>query len=280
MNPPALTPALIARLERAAQQKGASALNRALNLPGNPLGVTILEMHGLRGSIVASLPELPWFNLVSGLNEANVQQLPALLEEYANRGIAPSISLWAAHLTPFVGAALLELGFALQRRSSTLYAVPERLEVEPAIGVTVSELAAGQAVGTFDGLLSAGYGFTNPNQCRLLQLENEDEGVRRYLGYVDGSPAAAAALTVHDDIAYLAGASTIPSARGRGAQTALIRRRLNDAVACSSLVVVTTATDSQSQHNLERLGFGTAQIKTVWARSEHRNRSNASKLVV
>ena len=56
MNPPAL----IVRLERAAQQKGASALNRAMGLPGNPLGVTLLESHGLRGSIVASLPDLPW----------------------------------------------------------------------------------------------------------------------------------------------------------------------------------------------------------------------------
>lgn len=60
VNLPALTPALIARLERAALQKGLSALNRALRLPGNPLGVTILESHGLRGSIVASLPDLPW----------------------------------------------------------------------------------------------------------------------------------------------------------------------------------------------------------------------------
>ena len=267
MDPPALTPALIARLESATQQKGLTALNHAMNLPGNPLGVTLLESHGLRGSIVASLPDLPWYNLISGLSEDNLQHLPAMLEEYAKRGIAPSISLWAAHQTPLVETALLELGFKVQRHSSTLYAVPERLEVEPASGVTVSELAAGEAVEMFDDVLSAGYGFTDPNQRRLLQLENEDSSVRRYLGFVDGIPAAAAALTVHDEIAYLAGAATIPTARGRGAQTALIRRRLNDAAACSSLLVVTTATGSQSQLNLERSGFGLAQIKTVWARS-------------
>ncbi len=267
VNPPAPTPTLIARLECAAQQKGASALNRALNLPGNPLGVTILESHGLRGCIVASLPDLPWYNLVSGLSEDNVQHLPAMLEGYVSRGIAPSISLWEAHQTPLVESALSGLGFTVQRHSSTLYTVPERLEVEPVAGVTVSELAAGEAVETFDNVLSAGYGSTNPNQHRLLTLENEDSGVRRYLGDVDGSPAAAAALTIHDEIAYLAGAATIPTARGRGAQTALIRRRLNDAATCSQLVVVTTATDSQSQHNLERIGFRTAQIKTVWARS-------------
>ena len=267
MNPPALTPALIVRLERAAERKGRTALDRALNLPGNPLGVTILDMHGLRGSIVASLPDLPWYNLISGLNEDKVQHLPAMLEEYAKRGIAPSISLWAAHLTPIVESALLELRFKAERHSSTLYTVPDRLEIEPAAGVTVTELAAGEAVETFDDVLSAGYGFTNPNQRRLLQLENADSSVRRYLGFVDGIPAAAAALTVHDEIAYLAGAATIPSARGRGAQTALIHRRLNDAAVCSQLVVVTTATDSQSQHNLERIGFRTAQIKTVWASS-------------
>ena len=267
MNPPSLTPALISRLESAAQHRGAIALRRASALPGNPLGVTLLESHGLHGSIVASLPDLPWYNLISGLSEDNVQHLPALLEEYLNRGIAPNISLWAAHSTPVTEAALTGLGFTAQRHGSTLYAVPQRLEVEPAAGVTVSELTAGEAVETFNNVLSAGYEFSDSNQRRLLNVENEDTSVRRYFGFVDGSPAAAA-LTVHDEIAYLAGASTIRSARGRGAQTALIRRRLNDAATAYQLVVVTTATDSQSQHNLERVGFRLAQIKTVWARRQ------------
>ena len=267
VNPPVLTPALIARLEQAALQKGVATLSRAVALPGNPLGVTLLESNGLRGCLVASLPNLPWYNLISGLSEDNVQYLPARLEEFVERGIAPSISVWATHLTPIVGAALSGLGFKTQRHSSTLYAVPERLETESAAGITVSELSVGEAIETFNTVLNAGYGFTNPNQQRLLNLENEVQGVRRYLGFVDGSPAAAAALTLHDDIAYLAGASTIPTARGRGAQTALIRQRLNDAAASSQLVVVTTTTGSQSQLNLERIGFRTAQIKTVWARS-------------
>lgn len=266
MNPPPLNPTLIARLERAALQKGATALSRAAALPGNPLGVTVLESHGLHGSIVASLPNLPWYNLISGLSEDNVQYLPALLEEYVSRGTLAQLTLWATHLTPLVGAALFDLGFKAQRHSSTLYAVAGRLETKSAAGITVSELSVGKAIETFNTLLNAGYSFTNPNQQRLLNLENEVEGVRRYLGFVDGSPAAAAALTVYDGIAHLAGASTIPTARGRGAQTALIRCRLNDAATSSQLVVVTTAMGSQSQHNLERLGFRLAHVKTVWAR--------------
>lgn len=268
MNPPPLTPALIARLERAALQKGVNALNNAAALPGNPLGVTVLESHGLRGCIVASLPELPWYNLISGLSEDNVTQLPAMLNEYAKRGILPQVSVWATHQTPPILAALFDLGFAAQRHSSTLYAVPHSLQAESAAGVTVSELSAGEATESFNSVLNAGYGFTDPNQRRLLCCENEVAGLRRYLGWVDGSPAAAAALSVDDDIAYLAGAATIPAARGRGAQTALIRRRLNDAAISCQLVTVTTAVGSRSQRNLEQSGFRLAQIKTVWARRQ------------
>ena len=38
----------------------------------------------------------------------------------------------------------------------------------------------------------------------------------------DGQPIAAAALAMHDGVALLAGASTDPAFRGRGAQAALL----------------------------------------------------------
>src|SRR5436189_180221 len=54
---------------------------------------------------------------------------------------------------------------------------------------------------------------------------------RLYVAFVDGDPAGAGALSILDGVGHLANVATIPALRGRGVQTALIRRRIRDAAA-------------------------------------------------
>jgi ribosomal protein S18 acetylase RimI-like enzyme len=264
VNPPPLTLGLIERLERAASWKNLEGLRRASQQPGNPLGVHVLEDNGLIGYIVESTPDLPWYNAISGLSDHNLAYLPAMLELFERWGVTPRVTLWATQVSARVGVTLHELGFAVQGVTNTLYAVPVQPEIVPVSGVQVRELEAGEAVESFNAVLLEGYGFTCEAQRQLTVLENELPNTQRYLASVDGIPAAAGALVTHDGIAYLAGAATIPQARGRGAQSALIRQRLSDAASNAELVVVTTAFASQSQHNLERHGFRVAHTKTNW----------------
>jgi hypothetical protein len=51
-------------------------------------------------------------------------------------------------------------------------------------------------------------------------------GVHCFLAEIDGRPVATGALSIVGDVALLAGASTIQSARGQGAQLALLAARL------------------------------------------------------
>jgi hypothetical protein len=99
-----------------------------------------------------------------------------------------------------------------------------------------------------------------------MAIEHRSTHLRRYLAYVDGRPAAAAALYPGSQGTYFAGAATIPTMRGRGCQSALIRRRLGDAAAAAHPAVVTTAFDSPSQSNLQRHGFGIVHTRTLWRR--------------
>src|SRR5262249_29239095 len=91
------------------------------------------------------------------------------------------------------------------------------------------------------------------------------EGARLYLATVDGRPAAAGALFVHDGIGHLANASTMPGYRRLGCQTALIERRLQDAAAvgCSRAAGVATW-GNPSPPNPARAGVRTAYTKAVW----------------
>ena len=93
-------------------------------------------------------------------------------------------------------------------------------------------------------------------------------GVRTFLAEVDGRPVAAAALAVHDGVALLAGASTVPAWRGRGAQAALLAARLRAATdAGCDLAVMGALPGSASQRNAERAGFRIAYTRIKWGRA-------------
>lgn len=102
---------------------------------------------------------------------------------------------------------------------------------------------------------------------QLGRVMGAAEGVTCFLAERGGEPVAAAALYLTPQVAVLAGASTVPSARGAGAQAALLQARLRHAQRAGiSVAMVVTQPDSASQRNAERAGFRTAYGRTKWER--------------
>jgi predicted GNAT family acetyltransferase len=92
-------------------------------------------------------------------------------------------------------------------------------------------------------------------------------GFIRYLARVDGEVVGEAAMRIDGSLAQLAGAGTIPKARGRGVQKALLYRRLADARrAGCTLAVVTTAPGTRSQENVMRRGFELLYTRAILIR--------------
>ena len=86
-----------------------------------------------------------------------------------------------------------------------------------------------------------------------------------FVASIDGQSIATAALFMHDRIALLAGASTVPEGRRQGAQLALLEARLQTAVdAGCDLAMMVAAPGSASQRNAERQGFRVAYTRTKW----------------
>lgn len=96
------------------------------------------------------------------------------------------------------------------------------------------------------------------------ELAGLDAGVRSYLALVDGTLAGGAGLRLAGEIAQMAGAGTVPAQRRRGAQTALVAARLDDARAAGcDLAVVTTQPGSPSHANTQRMGFDLGYTRAV-----------------
>ena len=90
-------------------------------------------------------------------------------------------------------------------------------------------------------------------------------GAHRFLATEEGRPVAAGGLFLHDRVALLAGASTIPSARQRGAQLSLLDARLRFAAAAGcDLAMMGALPGSGSQRNAERNGFRIAYTRVKW----------------
>jgi hypothetical protein len=99
----------------------------------------------------------------------------------------------------------------------------------------------------------------------LMRVVTVRPDLRLFLAEIDGRPVAAGALNIGDGVALLAGASTVPDARHRGAQLALLAVRLMYASqhGCD-LAMMGARPGSGSQRNAERNGFRIAYTRTKW----------------
>jgi hypothetical protein len=90
-------------------------------------------------------------------------------------------------------------------------------------------------------------------------------GVHAFVADLDGETIAAGTLVISNGVALLAGASTIPAGRRRGAQRALLRARLECAAALGiDLAMLVAQPGSASQRNALRQGFRPVYLRSKW----------------
>jgi hypothetical protein len=92
------------------------------------------------------------------------------------------------------------------------------------------------------------------------------QGFFHYMAFDGSRPVAIAALAVFEDLGYLMAARTAESDRQRGAQQALIAKRVERAeqIGCAMLVSETLTMLEHSHRNLQRAGFVEAFEKEVY----------------
>lgn len=86
-----------------------------------------------------------------------------------------------------------------------------------------------------------------------------------FIAEIDGEAIAAGMLFIAGEVALLAGASTVPEGRRKGAQLALLNSRLKFAAERGCKIAMMGASPgSQSQKNAEKKGFRIAYTRTKW----------------
>lgn len=99
------------------------------------------------------------------------------------------------------------------------------------------------------------------------KVSSSSQGITAFVAELDGRAVGTGAVGIYENVAILAGASTIPDARKQGAQRALLQARLAYAAerGCD-LAMMAAAPGSASQRNAERQGFRIAYTRIKWGR--------------
>lgn len=216
-----------------------------------------------------------WFGEPSVLNGSygiglsapvELEEVVALETFYRERGSVPTIDV-----CPFVDASLLrwlaERGFLADSFLSVLVRPAGGEDTLPSPGTGVAVLSGDEVdPGVWARLAARGFTEDHPtaDDARVATASAARTDVLRQIALVDAAPSGTGMLTIDGTIAHLNGDSTLPTARGRGAQQALIAHRLRQAAdAGAELVFAETNPGGPSQRNMERLGFRVAYTRVT-----------------
>jgi ribosomal protein S18 acetylase RimI-like enzyme len=232
------------------------------------------------GAAVMPSPGSP-LTKVSGLGFEPLDEaaLDAVEAEFARFQTPVRVEL-ASLGNPDIGKLLSRRGYALSGFENVLglsLGTPATLGAVPASVAVVIERTTPQDVPAWIEVITTGFmhadTFDGPSTAEpidraLIEPVFQDiallEGYSQYLARRDGQPAGAASMRIHQGVAQLCGAATLPGHRRLGIQTALLRERLVHAAhAGCDVAIVTTEPGSKSQENVQRQGFELLYVRAI-----------------
>jgi ribosomal protein S18 acetylase RimI-like enzyme len=255
----------VRRLELAVARCGKECAEQAqLRTPG--IGAAVENIAGgiaVFAGVDSPITQAVGLGLDGPVTEAELDRLE---DFYFSRGAAVSLEL-----CPFIEQSLIELlgkrPYRLAEFSNVLVLELDREEkfTPPAAGVTlrVAELSEAKS---FTRILTEGFA---DGEAVAQALHDVVEGFFyrtagcNIFAMLDGEIAGGAGLDMHDGIAVMAGASTLPRFRRRGAQNALLSERLaRSAQGGCEFAMTITNPGTVSQRNSERAGFRIVYTRT------------------
>lgn len=261
---PVVTQSLAQRITDADAAGSITWLGAMRDLPGNPFGVHI-EQFGAATALVTRAIRSPLFNRVVGLSTAELDSVDAIQRFCRSHGAWCPFDLSPFQASPSLLAHLARSGMYQSSFGAVMYGLPNPAEPPMPQGVTVDDVGP-YDLDRFVSVYRQSFGTIYGDEVRVLGALPE---WRLYTASLDDTPVAIGLLMMHGNIGVLAGGATLPGARGRGCQKALIRRRMSDAAAAGcTLMVGFCAPGSWSQSNMQRAGLQVAYTKVWWTEAE------------
>jgi hypothetical protein len=238
-------------------------------------GIELATFGPVQATLAAELAEVRMMNLVLGATAPGAVadgDLGTATDQIRARGVAGCVPVTPD--LPETAAAeswLAENGFEPTRSWMKFLrdAHPPRFKV--AGDVEVVEVSDPEAA-PFGTIAALGFGLPAWAADFFAHLPGRP-GWRCYVARVDGEAQGCGAMLVDGEVAELGFGATLEPARGRGAQLALLRRRIEDAAAAGARLLFAETGEraegepATSYRNLLRAGFEEAYVRPNWRRA-------------
>jgi ribosomal protein S18 acetylase RimI-like enzyme len=260
--------ALSRRLEFA-EAEASVGCARAAAAQRPSLGAAIESVGGGRAIFLGLGSPLTQATGVGMGGEVTAEEFSRLEEFYFSRGSAVN-----AETSPFAHSSLFEHfgkhGYRASEHSSVLIRrIESSVWPRTEAPLTIAEVPS-EHMELWVQTVAQGFADTFPVTEELrdvMRLFASNPTARKFMAFFDGTPAGAGALSVHDGIAGLFGASTLPEFRRRGIQRELILVRLEQAFKAGCEFALSFALPgSASERNILRYGFRVAYTRTKFTR--------------
>lgn len=227
------------------------------------------------GALACAIPSLDVlaFNRVIGLGQQSVlstADLEAVIHFYKKAGSTRFFVQLPPQLVDELTACTLDqAGFVHHNHWSKLQrdTSPYRVVTNPAL--TIERISQDNA-SLFGEIIGQCFDWENPQLSELLSLAVGQRGYRHYVVRLEGEPIAAGALYVEGRMAAMAFAGTLAPFRGLGAQTLLLKTRIEEARSLGAeWICAETAQHSlekpvKSYQNMCNAGFELAYQRQNW----------------
>ena len=254
------------RLERAEGGANAACVDARRDVHPH-VGAAWIEIGGVYAmfdGVASPLTQTFGLGIFDRIRDAELDRLEAFFSERN----APTFHEVSAFAPPEMLNLLSIRGYAPIEASTVLVLPTTDLPQADDGPVTVREAREAES-GLWTGVAAHGWSSESAQLGTFIEdlgaVMTRARGVHCFLAELDGEPIAAGTLNISNGVALLAGASTIPAARRRGAQRALLRARLDFAAARGiDLAMVVAQPGSASQRNARRQGFRPVYLRAKW----------------
>jgi hypothetical protein len=208
-------------------------------------------------------------NRIMGFQAGDAPLLDEMLAYFRSDGLRCTLGVPHGQMTEALFRKLVAAGLWSGGSGTVLAIVPESSceKPPPAPEIRIHE-SGPETRDLYLDLFLRAFGHRQEGRAGYLAFQWAEDtlpGCRRYVAEIEGVSVAMASFPILDGVGLFGTAGTVPEYRGRGAQMALIRRRLADApyFGCD-LVMGGGSLYSTPHRNFERAGLRLVPQGTGW----------------
>jgi hypothetical protein len=260
------------KLERTEARANAEfVLSRLKMIPdSNVEWIDVNGTYAMFDGVESPLTQTFGLGLFNELAESDLE----IIEHFYNRFSVPVFHEVSPMADPAHIQILTKKGYQPIEMTSILY---KRLSKEDAVKtimdskITARKSQEGEE-NIWASISAEGWSTEMPDfrdfMFQFSQISASCLGASSFFANLNDKPISTGLVYIYDDVALLAGDSTITDGRNKGGQNALIDARLSYAAdqGCTIAMIVASP-GSQSQKNAEKNGFRIAYTRTKWKSS-------------